>query len=280
MSYKTILVCLTTDMNAERLTNAAAYLARKSGAHLIGLHTLQAPQVYPGVVVDMPRPAIEEIAARQNEQAERIKNIFKKITDPEDFVGEWRLVKARSADAADRLVEHAHYADLVIMGQADAEHDRIDQSNAQEAVIKHSGRPVLVIPSVGDFQTIGNHALMGWSATREASRAIHDAIPLLDEGGAATIIWVSSSEANAAYLESTSHAVAACLDRHGIKATTAHWQNAEISIGDALLNESYERGADVIVTGAFGHSKFYDFVIGATTSHLLKHMTVPILFSH
>lgn len=280
MNYKTILVCLTTEQNAERLTKSACLLARKSGAHLIGLHTLQSPQIYPGVIASLPSSAVDAFSAGQREQAERIEAIFNRLTKPEDFVAEWRLVKASSTNAADRLVEHAHCADLVIMGQPDAEHDRLDQSDAQEAVIKQSGRPVLVIPYIGEFETIGKHALIGWSATREASRAIHDAIPLLSDGGSATILWVSKSTERAAYLESTSHAMASCLNRHGIAATTAHWENSQISIGDALLNESFERGADVIVTGAFGHSKFYDFVIGATTTHLIEHMTVPILFSN
>ncbi len=280
MTYKTILVCLTTEASADRLMNAACILARKSNAHLIGLHTLQSVEVYPGIVVDMPRQATLDFDESQTQQADNIKSIFEKHTAAEDFVSEWRLVKAQSTHVADRLVEHAHCADLVIMGQADPEHDRSDQVHAQEAVIKRSGRPVLVMPMVGDFESFGERVLMGWSATREASRAIHDAIPLLSSGAEATVLWVSHSDKDAAYLENTAHAVASCLNRHDVKVTVAHWQNSEISVGDALLNEAFERGVDMIVTGAFGHSKFYDFVIGATTTNLLEHMTVPVLFSH
>ena len=141
MSYKTILVCLTTEANAERLTKAAIYFARKFDAHLIGLHTLQAPEVYPGVVVDLPRPAVEAFTAAQEQQSKNIQSVFEKLSDPEDFVAEWRQVKSRTTNVADTLVEHAHCADLIIMGQADAEHDRTDQRHVQEAVIKQSGRP-------------------------------------------------------------------------------------------------------------------------------------------
>lgn len=280
MTYKTILVCLTTEFYAERLTKAACMLARKYNAHLIGLHTMQAAEVYPGIVAELPRPAMDVFDQEQAKQSENIQQMFEKHTSKEDFVSEWRSVKAQTTHVADRLVEHAHCADLVIMAQADIEHDRIDQYKAQEAVIKRAGRPVLVVPSVGDFETIGAHALMGWSATREASRAIHDAIPFVSNGGAATIMWVSHSDKDTAYLETTAHAIANCLNRHDVKVTVAHWQNSQIAIGDALLNEAFERGADMIVTGAFGHSKFYDFVIGATTNHLLEHMTVPVLFSN
>lgn len=280
MTYKTILVCLTTTTNSERLMKSACQLARKFNAHLIGLHTLQSIEVYPGIVVDLPREATESFAKSQMEQAEKIQTIFDKHTSGEDFVSEWRLVKTHSNQAADRMTEHALCADLVIMGQVDPDNDRIDQRDAQETVIKQSGRPVLVIPSVGDFDTIGRHALIGWSATRESSRALHDAIPFLSGSGKASVLWVSHSDKDAAYLETTAHAVATTLDRHDIDATVARWQNTKIAIADALLNEAYDRGADMIVTGAFGHSRFYDFVIGATTTGLQEHMTLPILFSN
>jgi nucleotide-binding universal stress UspA family protein len=280
MSYNTILVCLTTPKNSERLMKTACLLARKSNAHVIGLHTLQSIEVYPGIVVDLPRQAVDSFDKDQHNQAEKIKQVFDKYTKGEDFVSEWRLVKAQSTHAADRLAEHALCADLVIMGQADPDSDRADQRNAQEVVIKQSGRPVLVVPSVGDFKTIGNHALIGWSATRESSRALHDAIPMLEGGGKATILWVSHTDKDASYLETTAHAAASMMARHDIDATVAHWQNTKIAIADALLNEAFDRGADMIVTGAFGHSRFYDFVIGATTTGLLDHMTVPVLFSN
>ena len=280
MSYKTILVCLTTPTNAERLMNAAVLLARKFNAHLIGLHTLQSIEVYPGIALDLPKQAVQTFQAEQTKQADAIKAVFDKATQGEDFISEWRLVNADSAHAADRMVEHSLCADLIIMGQADQDKDRADQRDAQESVIRKSGRPVLVIPSVGKFETIGNHALVGWSATRESSRAMHDALPLLAGGGKATILWVSHSDRDADYLQTTARAVAGLMDRHGVNATVAHWQNTEIAIADALLNEAFDRGADMIVTGAFGHSRFYDFVIGATTTGLLQHMTVPVLFSN
>ncbi|MGI9364064.1 MAG: universal stress protein [Rhizobiaceae bacterium] len=280
MSNKTILVCLTTTVNAERLMKAACLLARRFNAHLVGLHTLQSIEVYPGIVIDLPRQTKDNFAKEQEAQAEQIRNVFEQYTAGEDFVSEWRLVKAQSSQAAERFVEHALCSDLVIMGQADPENDRVDQRDAQEMVIKRSGRPVLVIPSVGNFETIGEHALIGWSATRESNRAVHDAIPFLSDTGKATVLWVSHSDTDAAHLETTAHAVAMLLSRHNVDATVAHWQNTKIAIADALLNEAYDRGADMIVTGAFGHSRFYDFVIGATTTSLLEHMTVPVLFSN
>jgi len=280
MSYKTILVCLTTETNAERLMKAACHLARRFDAHLIGLHTRQAMLVHPGVAVHLTPQSIEAFQDAQTRQAEQIRTVFEQRTAKETFPNEWRLVDADSGSASGQIVEQARRADLVIMSQADPEHDRADQSDIQRDVIQGCGRPVIVIPNAGDFERFGTRIMIGWSATREATRALHDAIPFVRDKGEATIMWVTHSERDADYLGQSAAEVASGLERHGIATTVTHWQNADIKIGDALLNEAAETGADMIVTGAFGHSRFYDFAIGATTSHLLKHMTVPVLFSN
>ena len=129
------------------------------------------------------------------------------------------------------------------------------------------------------FDTFGNKVTIGWSATKEAARAAHDAIPFLTGGGEATLVSVSRSDRPDDTLAASSKQLAAGLDRHGIKTTYQRYPLQSISIGDILLNHASESGADMIATGGFGHSRIYDFVIGATTSHLLEHMTVPVLLS-
>ena len=84
---------------------AACQMARKFNAHLIGLHTLQSIEVYPGIVVDLPRQATDFFAKSQMQQAEKIQAVFDKHTAGEDFVAEWRLVKADANHAADRMAE-------------------------------------------------------------------------------------------------------------------------------------------------------------------------------
>ncbi|MCP4317270.1 MAG: universal stress protein [Hyphomicrobiales bacterium] len=280
MPYKTILVCLTTEANAQRLARAACLLAEKFDAHLIGLHTLQELPIRPGASVYITPETVDAFKAEQKRQSEQIKETFLKETSDAGRAGEWRLVEAGTENAGDSLVEHARCADLVVMSQADPDMDRPDQAGVQKQVIQDSGRPVVVVPNSGDFKSIGNSLLIGWSATREATRALHNAIPFMRDGGEASIIWVSHSRRDGSHLSQTAHEIAVGLDRHGVKTTVTHWDNVDISIGDAILNEAFVSGADLIVTGAFGHSRIYDFVIGATTTHLLEHMTVPILFSN
>lgn len=279
MTYKTVLVCLTTSDNANRLMKVATNVARMFNAHLVGLHTLQAISVYPGITVPIPTDITDSFRNEQLEEAEKIKNIFLATTKAEDFVSEWRCFEARSFSAGDRLTEHARCADLIIMAQPDKEHDRPDQTTIQRQVIETSGRPVLIVPTFGTFDKIGTNTLIGWSATKEATRSVHDAIPLMQKGNNANVFWVSKEDSKDSYIAHTAREIATTLDRHQIKVNVSHQADTGMAIGDVILNEVSDTGADLIVTGAYGHSRMYDFMIGATTSHLMKHMTVPVLFS-
>lgn len=279
MSYKTILVCLTNKINAEPLTKIACNIARQFNAHLVGIHTLPSLSVYPGISVPLSSDLEVSFKKEQLNEAEEIERIFQEHAGQEDFVSEWRSVETQSHSAADVIVEHARCADLVIMPQPDYAHDRGDQHTIQRNVIEQSGRPVLVIPSYGTFESVGENVLVGWSATKEATRAVHDAIPFMRDAKTANIFWVSKTASDETYLAHSAREIATTLDRNGVKANVERRVEHDISIGDELLNEASDTGADMIVAGAYGHSRVYDFMVGATTPHLMKHMTVPVLFS-
>ena len=278
MSIKTILVCLTTETSAGPLMAVAAGLARQHNAHLIGLHTIEALMVYPGIAMHVPGPAFATFNASQTEHAEAIRKIFDQHCKAEDFVSEWRLVKAESLTAADRIVESARAADLVVMAQADRDSDRADQSHIQQRLIRESGRPVLVVPLDGEPGEIGRNVVIGYSATREASRAAHDALDLMNETSEAHILRIASGSASD-LADYAANELAASYARHGVKTNVVHREQAAgKSVSEMLLQEAFERGADLIVTGAFGHSRVYDFVIGAATRDLLRDADRPVLF--
>lgn len=273
---KTILACLTSEEHADDILSAAIPLARRHMAHLIGLHTLEALVVYPGVAMHFPEIAYESLAQSQKRTSDAIENIFHDRVHAEDFVTEWRSLNARSTTAADRMVETARASDLVIMAKADATTDRVDQHHAQEHVIRQSGRPVLQVPNGYRGDVIGNSVVIGWSPTREATRAVHDAIPLLSDGAEIAIVTVSKEDD----LEADGATeLARALDRHGFKTEVVPRSASKADVAEMLQREALERGADLIVTGAFGHSRIYDFVIGAVTLELMSSAEVPVLFS-
>lgn len=278
MAPKTILVCLTTPDHAATLMKAAVPLARKHNAHLVGLHSIEALLVYPGIAMHIPEVAYAAFSESQKEESKAIKAIFHEHTANEDFVSEYRLVKAEAQSATDCMVECARAADLVFMAHEDKEKDRYDQHHAQVQVIRESGRPVIVVPLDYEGPEIGKNILLGWSDTREAARAAHDMLDIADPGAALTVLRVGRGQQDT-LKDSNAIDMAEMFARHGLKPALEHREPMGDSIAEVLKNVAFEKGADLIVTGAFGHSRAYDFVIGATSHALLREQTVPVLFS-
>lgn len=273
---KTILACLTNEEHTDDILSAAIPLARKHLAHLIGLHTIEALVVYPGVAMHVPDMVYANYDDSQATTSKAIEKVFEDRVKVEDFVSEWRSVRSQSMTAADRMVEAARTADLVIMAQADIATDRIDQHHAQEVVIRRSGRPVLHVPSGYRGEVLGKSVVLGWSPTREAARAVHDAIPLMEEGADVAIVSVTGGSG---YEAEGATELARALDRHGFSPEVVKRPSEHSDIASILEREAMERGADMIVTGAFGHSRAYDFVIGAVTLELMRSASLPVLFS-
>ena len=278
MALKTILVCLTTPDHADTLLKVAVPLARRHNAHLIGLHTVEALLVYPGIAIHIPEPAFANFNASQKEESEAIKAVFTKHTSPEDFASEFRLVKSEAVSANERMVESARTADLVVMAREDKAGDRYDQRHAQQQVIRDSGRPVVVVPLDYDGPEIGQNILLGWSDTREAARAAHDMLSVARPDAAITVLRVSKATQDMMN-DADGIDLTEALARHGMKPTLEHREPMGQGIADVLNKTAFEKGADLIVTGAFGHSKTYDFVLGATTHALLREAKLPVLFS-
>ncbi|KEJ88591.1 universal stress protein [Sulfitobacter donghicola] len=278
MGLKTILVCLTTPENAETLMKVAVPLARKHGAHLIGLHTIEALLVYPGIAMHIPETAFAKFSASQKQDSQEIRGVFEKHTAAEDFISEYRLIHAEAVSANERMVESARAADLVIMAHEDKDNDRFDQRNAQTQVIRESGRPVIVVPLGYKGPEIGSNLLLGWSDTRESARAAHDMLAIADEGAQVTVLRVGKGSKDA-LKDSDAIDITEGLARHGIKPTLEIREAKGASVAEVLNRTAFEKGADLIVTGAFGHSRAYDFVLGATTYALLKEQEIPVLFS-
>ncbi|SIS75612.1 Nucleotide-binding universal stress protein, UspA family [Roseivivax lentus] len=274
---KTLLCCLMNHETADAVLNCAVPLADRHGAHLIGLHTIEALLVYPGIAMHVPDATFAAFNASQNEEAEAIEAVFRRHTEGAAFTAEWRCLRAESTTAADRMIESAHAADLVIMPKEDRAIDRGDQVHAQTRVIRESGRPVLIVPPDFDGPPVGRSIVLGWSDTREAARAAHDMVALSDPGAEVCILRVDGNRD--ALHDHDAIDLATALARHGLKAETAHRHGHGADIARILMEHAREHGADLVVTGAYGHSRTYDFVIGAVTHGLLREAEMPVMFS-
>ena len=278
MGPKTILACLTTPEHAETILRMAVPLARKHNAHLIGLHTIEALLVYPGIAMHVPETVFANFQDSQREVAEAIKAVFDRHTENEDFASEYRLVRSEDVSASERMVESARAADLVLMAKDKSDPERYDQRHAHEQVIRDCGRPVIVIPQDYEGPEIGANILVGWSDTREATRAAHDMLTIADPGARVTVLRVGKSSKDI-LADSDGIDLAEMLARHTLEPTLEHRESMGAAVAEVLHKSAFEKGADLIVTGAFGHSKTYDFVMGATSHALLRDARMPVLFS-
>lgn len=278
MTLRTILVSLSSSTSAKRLLDAAALLATRDNAHVIGLHVTETLVFYPDIAMHIPEASFEDFVASQRAHAEEIKAIFDTFSKGQDFPTEWRKMSSESGFIADSIVGSARCVDLVVLPQEDEGDDRPVINNLQERVIKECGRPVLVVPHDYTADKLGETIVLGWSETREATRAMHDLINVASKDATVRVLRIGKPPGNT-LADHAANDLALALARHDLQVEVVHRDKDGQKVADILIHEAFEMGADMLVTGAFGHSRTYDFVIGAATRALLNEAKLPVLFS-
>jgi nucleotide-binding universal stress UspA family protein len=272
-----ILVHLDASPRARIRLDLAVALARQHRAHLTALHVIDValPVMAMG---DGGGAVIAELMEQMRQTAlkagAQLQAAFQEAIRREGIMGDWRQVEG---SAAELVALHGRYADLLVLGQDDPESDH---AGLLEAVLFDSGRPVLAIPFAGTFPQIGRRVLVGWNASREASRAVHDALPLLAKAESACVFLANPKRGLGAHGEEPGADIARHLARHGLKVEVAKAVADDVADSALLLNHASDMGADLLVMGAYGHSRLREFILGGVTRSLLREMTVPVLLSH
>lgn len=276
MSYKTILVHIDPGKRCSARVDVAIRLAQQHDAHLVALHAI-APFEPPGYVMAEMGPAIIEghRAVVANELA-RTEVAFNKQV----VAAGLRNVEWRSAvdDLVDAMTLHARYADLVVIGQADVSENAHVPAGFPERLVLAAGRPVLILPTVGSFATIGKRILIAWNTSREATRAVIDAIPLLQRADTVHVMAVNPRAGDHGTVPGAD--IGLYLARHGVRVEVKADHGAEIDVGNELLSRAADLDADLIVMGGYGHSRLKEWVLGGVTRTILESMTAPVLMSH
>ncbi len=276
MAYKDILVYADANRSAAARYDVAAALATRDDAHLAALHVASLPYVPMDAGIAVPASIIEwqeQFQEQQTTAAKRAVDTAKKRTGREM---EWRATRG---DVIDTVLLHSRYADVVVVSQSGAEKDETtDADPLPEAVVMGAGRPALIVPRYGKFAGVGQNILVAWNRTREAARAVHDALPLLTRAKAVTVMEVNPRGSETPHIAGAD--IAKHLARHGVKADVSAAVAGDIEVGDMILSRITDLGADMLVMGAYGHSRLREFTFGGVTRHLLQHMTVPVFMSH
>ena len=274
MSYKTILVHVDAGKRCAARVEIAIALARQYGAHLIGLYAMPLVEL-PGYVQAGGMSGAELNRRRADELVERAKAAFNNALSAAGLPSaEWYTSELNAVDA---VALHARYADLIVVGQPQAEDDSGIGSGFSGHVVREAGRPVLMVPYVGAFPSIGKRILIGWKATREAIRAVDDAIPFLLQAEAIRVLVIDPRPGEHGAMPED---IAPYLARHGVKVEVHVDRAAQNDVGNEILSRAADFSADLIVMGAYGHSRFREIMLGGATRTMIDSMTVPVLMSN
>jgi nucleotide-binding universal stress UspA family protein len=300
MALKDILVCLDPTDAGEGRLRLAASIARDHRAHLSAAFVL--PQdilgaaPYGGLGVSAPAggagiaegsivagvplpggtPATGPDVGRGAALADIVEQRFREALRPVAIEGDWHLF---GTGESEDLAALATAADLLIFGQASPEY-RLPTGFGPDDIVLACGRSMLVVPYAGEFAAIGRRVLVAWDGTREATRAVHDAMPLLAKAAAVTVMTVRAREAAFERDGPLLARMVKHLQRHGIPARSEEALKGDLPVSDVLLSRAADLDVDLIVAGAYHHSQLREALFGGVSRDLLDHMTVPVLMSH
>lgn len=275
MALKTILVHVDHTDSADGRVAAAADLAARHDAHLIGMGVK--PPINLPIYAEVPLPSdlVESLEARSEQDVAMASRRFHAAIAKSGRADrcEWRTA---DGDPTDALGLAARYADLTVIGQPDPDSAPAEYLNLPDNLVMEAGRPLLVVPYAGVTKPVGDTVVVAWNASREAARAMAGALPILEKARSVHVLTVDPERIG----EVQGARIAAYLARHGIQAQIVRTSAADMDVGDILLNHAADRGADLVVMGAYGHSRFREVILGGVSRHVIQHMTVPVLMTH
>jgi nucleotide-binding universal stress UspA family protein len=282
MSYKTILVHVDKSRHASERLRIAAQIAINEQAHLVGA-------ALTGVSRFIYQAGLMGDGAGFTAQLETHLDLLR-AQAKESLAGfEAAARNAGVTSCESRLVDDeagagltllGRYSDLIVIGQIDrGEPSAATLPDFPEYVVMSSGRPVLVVPYAGRFDTVGHRVLVAWNGSASATRAITNAIPLLRRADIVEVAVFNVDATSDTHGEQPGADIALYLARHGIKVDVIR-QKTDMDVGNALLSLATDLGSDMIVMGGYGHSRFREILMGGVTRTVLQAMTVPVLMSH
>jgi nucleotide-binding universal stress UspA family protein len=257
--YKDIIVLLDPSPDTDARLRLAVKLASLHGARLIGMDVCS-------------NRAFE---TDWMERATALPDLFYEATRGARIVSSYMTIDRW---APTRRHEYAHYADLIVAGQLAFEAADLVAPGVPEDVLLSSGVPMLLLPHGWSEQNIGERIVVAWKSGREATRAVHDALPFLRRAKKVTAFTFGPNlDGSGAEPES----LIAHLARHEVTVEASRWStDTEMTPVGALMASLDTQDADMVVAGAYGHLRWVEGLFGGASHDLIHQTALPVLLSH
>ncbi len=277
MAYKAILVHVPL-ANAQVQVRLAAHLAKAFGAHLTGICSLTETAMLRSAVqnpfIRLEAEQVEGLIKEETAEASSAEKTFDAIAKEAGVAHTWLTGEG---DDADLIIHASRVQDLAVVEQAQDPSDLLWGPGVQIAL---SGHPVLIVPRNWASPAFGKRALVAWNGSAQASAAVRKAIPLLQRAEHVTVLTGQSRAQYPAAMRMAPLDLVAYLRHHGVTADIGESETPDDDAGAAILKAAAAEKADLIVMGAFGHSRFREWVLGGATRHVLERMDVPVFMAH
>lgn len=277
MSIPTILVHTDNGLACKSRFKTAVKLGQEFNAHLIAVYVVSHYNVPVYIESSIGQEVVEAARQAMWERAAEAEKTCKQIADDTGAAVEWRTVEG---EVVNILNEHGRYCDLLVLGQSNPNDPRDTNRDVADHVVMECGTPCLIVPYIGNKDILTDSILVAWNGSIESARAVKDALPLLKRANLVEVLLINPEENEFDEGDIPGADIATYLARHGVKTESHCIHNKQISAGDVLLSHAADVSASLLVTGAYGHNRLREKILGGVTRHLLEHMTVPVLMSH
>lgn len=280
MSYKDLLVHLDdSDICAARVAAAVA-LAKRDGARLTGIALALESTISTYIGIDFPSSLTEAQQEIVQQAAESAVEKFEATASEAGVEFVSRIIKCPGTKAPARMAFFARHADLIFVGQPNPDTKAKDfQEALLENVLHNSGRPVYIVPYIGRYKAKVRRAVIAWDGGKKAVRAVNDAIPMLKARKNVDVLVINPKERSDDFGGKQGENLVDHLARYGVNAKVVVKVNPDLSVDTIIQNHISDSGADLLVMGAFGHSRLREKAFGGVTESILHQMIVPVLLS-
>ena len=278
MGLNDIVVYVDSSEATKARVGFAVALAKEHGAHLIGI-AFAPTALLPLYGADVGFADMSEVMASVRTQGANALRAFEARANADGVSVEAELMQGMSEEFPHDFAHAARHVDLAILGQPRDGDPLIGQYALVERCLFASGRPVIIVPALTDKPSLEGTIVAAWDGSAEAARAINDALTFLKPASRVVLVVGVMSGQDDEQAPQTDDMMAH-LKRHGVTAEALRVKAGEGDIGRLLLSTAKGLDADLMVMGAFHHSRWREFILGGVTLTVLEEATIPLFMAH